>query len=413
MKRLYIAAELLSWSLAVARAMLFSVAIATTASAQFGPCPGGVCPLPQPSYPYGWRQPSPHSPAPATIAPPAASQSPDAQPYHRAVVRVMAGNAGGSGTLIAMDAERMGIVLTCHHVIEGGGAMKVSYATGRWSTAQLIASDPRLDVAALWVRVPDGIEPIPVAEACPQKGEQIELCGYGSGWKARIGAVLGVTTHHTHEQDTLGVTATCVSGDSGGAILTRVAGKVRLAAVLWGGPLTGPGGRMTATHGTYCTPLRNWLRRVVCPRYPYCLPDGGQTPQKGPVADSPPPESDYTPDGPVATLKPCQCDHDAILASIKANTEQIAALTVLVNKVAKMPGPAGPAGPQGERGPAGPPGKDGRSATVDLDALAAEVAKRLPPVVVQTLDEYGHVTQEQQTPLGEPVRLQLVPVKGK
>jgi len=83
-------------------------------------------------------------------------------------------------------------------------------------------------------------------------------------------------------------------------------------------------------------------------------------------------------------------------------------------------GPAGPRGDQGQRGEPGargpqgepgPPGKDGRDATPDITALTNAVAKSLPPVRVQILDESGKVVQEQAQPLGQPIRLQLVPVR--
>jgi hypothetical protein len=66
-------------------------------------------------------------------------------------------------------------------------------------------------------------------------------------------------------------------------------------------------------------------------------------------------------------------------------------------------------GTKGETGPAGPAGPS--SPPADVDAIVARVKAALPPVRVQIVGPDGKVKQEQSKPLGDPIRLELVPVR--
>ena len=69
---------------------------------------------------------------------------------------VRSGNAGGSGTLVGVSGEQS-LVITAHHVIEGGGRRSVRFPGREWQPAQLVGSDSRNDIAALVTRTPEGI----------------------------------------------------------------------------------------------------------------------------------------------------------------------------------------------------------------------------------------------------------------
>lgn len=207
--------------------------------------------------------------------------------YYRAVVQVRDWApdgrvaSGGSGTLVAVnEAGDQGIVLTCQHVIADHGARRcrVDYSwVRRDSSAVLIASDKSLDVAALWVAVPPGVRPIPLADRWPVQGESVQLCGYGGGrWKAADRRLLGYTTHGGSERTDVGISGESISGDSGGAILSfDENGQPALLGVLWGGPLAGPRGPMTATHGAHSQAIRAFIERACGARFPWaCRPRG-------------------------------------------------------------------------------------------------------------------------------------------
>ena len=54
-------------------------------------------------------------------------------------------SATGTGVIVNAD----GMILTALHVVEGAGTIKVSYADGTESAAEVGGADPRLDIAAL------------------------------------------------------------------------------------------------------------------------------------------------------------------------------------------------------------------------------------------------------------------------
>jgi hypothetical protein len=85
----------------------------------------------------------------------------------------------GTGTLTAVDGSQ-GLILTAAHLFETEvGPITVEFYDGQRSGARILALDPKLDVAALWIFAPKGIEPVPLADDDPQLGAQVEIWGYG------------------------------------------------------------------------------------------------------------------------------------------------------------------------------------------------------------------------------------------
>ena len=132
---------------------------------------------------------------------------------------------------------------------------------------------------------------------------------------------------------------------------------------------------------------------------------------------------------PPPVIQPAACPRskelDQLIADVSRMNDEIQKLGSMVGGVgspgpAGSPGPPGPRGDQGQRGEIGPrgpageagqAGPPGRDATPNVAALTDAVVKSLPPVRVQIVDETGKVIQEQTQPLGQPIRLQLVPVR--
>src|SRR5436853_298551 len=68
----------------------------------------------------------------------------------------------GTGTLTAV-ADGRGLVLTAGHLFEDRvGPITVDFSDGQTSGARLLALDKKLDLAALWIYAPEGIEPVPL-----------------------------------------------------------------------------------------------------------------------------------------------------------------------------------------------------------------------------------------------------------
>lgn len=188
----------------------------------------------------------------------------------------------GTGTLTAIDGSEA-LVLTAAHLFEGKvGPVTVEFTDGQLSGARILAIDRQLDVAALWIFAPKGIQPIPVADSEPSMGEQVEIWGFGPrkfrSFLAKIAdpiplagdvpdtlvAAQGVQDHQV-----------TIPGDSGGAMIR--AG--RLVAVHWGyrGAENDP---RRCVHALGCDTLRNWLSgqlsESLSRRCMMILPDAGK-----------------------------------------------------------------------------------------------------------------------------------------
>ena len=74
----------------------------------------------------------------------------------------------GTGTLTAIDG-RSAMVLTAAHLFENEvGPITVEFHDGQTSGARILAIDRKLDVAALWIYAPRGIQPVPIDERAPK-----------------------------------------------------------------------------------------------------------------------------------------------------------------------------------------------------------------------------------------------------
>jgi len=85
-----------------------------------------------------------------------------------AVVRIEAGRGGGSGVVFTPD----GFVLTNHHVVERGGAIRVTLPDGRESEGSVIGRDADTDLAVLRI-----------------SGSPLPWAGFGDSRQIRVGQV--------------------------------------------------------------------------------------------------------------------------------------------------------------------------------------------------------------------------------
>jgi len=173
----------------------------------------------------------------------------------------------GSGTLAAIDGEG-GLVLTAAHLFEGEvGPITVEFTDGQSSGARILAIDKKLDVAALWIHAPQGIDPVPIAEQSPALGEFVEIWGYGPKRFRSFVATIAAPIQMEGDVPSTLVAAqgiqdkqVTIPGDSGGPVIWNG----QIVAVHWGyrGAETDP---RRCVHALGCNTLRDWLKGQLSP----------------------------------------------------------------------------------------------------------------------------------------------------
>jgi len=158
------------------------------------------------------------------------------QQPHPAVARIVVpegeATSYGSGTLVDVRDE-YGLVVTNWHVVrDGTGEVEVIFPDGFRSKARPLKVDADWDLAALVIWRPTAA-PVKLAGTAPQPGEQLTICGYGSGnYRAATGrctqyyAPAENLPQHMVELD-----VEARQGDSGGPIFNA---RGELAGVLFG-----------------------------------------------------------------------------------------------------------------------------------------------------------------------------------
>lgn len=359
--------------------------------------------------------------------------------------------AGGSGTLIDVNAKHEGVVVTNKHVVADGGPYRVVFADGEQHPATLLLVGYRdVDLAALMVDDLGDRQPALWTDALDT--ETYQLFGFGSGEGRKNfcymwGSVVGHSVSGAMENFELN--APTRNGDSGGGVFNE---RGELCGVRWG---TGNGSDYRYSTAVHPKNLRDFLSHLKlrptanrkaappqlapipqrttaqptqyyvqdCPTCPngQCQPPSGadgwrsvgqpQQPQAPPriyVPDivprpgqQPAPDATIPAPQPDANDKNCCCD---CAAKLKELSDRLAAL----EQRKCEPGPAGPPGPAGKDGRDGVAGPAGADATVDLDALADAVARQLPPIhVIQRDANTGEVIAEKNVPLGGDLTLKF------
>ena len=158
------------------------------------------------------------------------------QQPHPAVARIVVpegeATSYGSGTLVDVRDE-YGLVVTNWHVVrDGTGEVEVIFPDGFRSKARPLKVDADWDLAALVVWRPTAA-PVKLAASAPQPGEQLTICGYGSG---NYRAATGRCTQYYAPAENLPLhmvelDVEARQGDSGGPIFNA---RGELAGVLFG-----------------------------------------------------------------------------------------------------------------------------------------------------------------------------------
>tara|TARA_R110000751_G_scaffold78889_1_gene159230 strand:- start:31 stop:1287 length:1257 start_codon:yes stop_codon:yes gene_type:complete len=288
--------------------------------------------------------------------------------HHLAVVRVSVAGGAGTGCMIRHDGEGV-FVITNHHVVSvgwtGNGFASRTHPTAKIEGAagtvvgSVVFADQAKDIAIIYASNATSKHTIPLSSAMPAIGGAIEICGYG-GPTNQLRTFAGKRIASSYP---LSVSASVVSGDSGGPMLSNgclvgvtwgAAGSSGNSGRIEGWPKTSPA-TSSVNASTLITTCQGVFRRWDC-RPTVCDPATGC-------------------DSPAAIVPPTLIDN--------------------------LPASEGPQGPQGL------PGKD---AVIDYDKLASEVVKRLPPFYPQWIDREGNVIDE----LKDGVRLgQTFPMRAE
>ena len=299
----------------------------------------------------------------------------------------------GSGTYIGD-----GIWLTNRHVVRDGGKAFIILKSGEKIDGRVTSMASNVDCAVVeTANLDDRIKPVALADNQPKIGDVVYPSGFDQGdlkrhyvWPAKV-----VEFYNDGHINSIGTTnrTGSISGNSGGPTLTF---EGELIAPLWGNagnqmPNNGRGTTMTCCWFRTRTFLLPWRERVMrsltqlqqrCPPNQQCPPQySPQQPSyqiQGQIKPIPatPPLSNLPGFKPVldvptpAPNQPCQCQLSD--AQIKVITEEVRKL-IVVDATFR-----GPAGPQGERGPQGIAGINGNSANVDYDKIVAEVISKIP-----------------------------------
>ena len=177
---------------------------------------------------------------------------------HPAVARIrsLESNATsfGSGTLVYRQGKQ-GILITNYHVIKDAqDDILVTFPNGFRSSAKVVATDPRWDLAALLIWAPE-IQPVIITDNPAKPGDTLTIAGYGSG---RYQASSGICSQYVspgknQPPEMVELRTVARQGDSGGPIFNH---NGELAGVLFGA-----GWRTTA--GSYSGRVKKFLVPVV------------------------------------------------------------------------------------------------------------------------------------------------------
>lgn len=156
------------------------------------------------------------------------------EPAHAAAVRISAGSAGGSGTLVGTNGS-ITLVVTNHHVVEQDGihcapTVDVIMRNGQTLKASFIQATPVEDVAVYYIERTD----LPcVAVSSENAPDGVEICVMGFGGplhhKNAFRPFIAPTVQSTAA---ISIDAPTISGDSGSGMIW----KNVLVGVNWGGP---------------------------------------------------------------------------------------------------------------------------------------------------------------------------------
>lgn len=332
-------------------------------------------------------------------------------------VKVHAADGAGSGVLLDIGGVRY--VATNAHVAGMVQRARLTFCNGHVCAGRVVAVDRKMDVCVI---VPESEIKYGAKLGCFDAKGQYYSAGFGGRGQPygrlhfHIGRVTRVSGLGNGRWSWTEVGCRICPGDSGSGVYNE-AGEV--VGVFWGCD-------HNTSIGTFGAPFAEVFNKLAykeqqyggvcgpggCPTCPQYQPPIVQGPADGiiyyqprpeqPGADSPIQPAPVPDDSPIQQEP--QPDSDQWV-SISERVDAIDKRLTEIEKQGPTLGPPGPQGPQGEKGDPGPAGKD--ATPVDLEALAAEVAKRLPPIHVTHEDRSTGKVSEKDVYLGGDLKIWL------
>lgn len=177
-----------------------------------------------------------------------------------AIVQVELDGAIGTGVIICVDKGTpvgegyAGFCLTAQHVVEadeGRRAVRVTYGNGKVARrCKVVASDTENDVALLWVWVPEGIRPVPVAKNPVRRNQWVHFSGLGGGKKLNCCRHFKGKTAPPTTDEKIFSPVSLLPGDSGGPVFND---RGEVVGVISGGWLWFTANRPEETSGMQAT----------------------------------------------------------------------------------------------------------------------------------------------------------------
>ena len=162
--------------------------------------------------------------------------------HHNSVVKVETKSGSGSGVLVHIFNTRPiangyeGLCLTAEHVVGDNvdGKIKVTYRNGkRARNCKVISTNEALDVAVLWVWVPNGIAPAPIANADVTVGQKLEFCGLGGDSSLNLMRHFTSFAESPTSEKQIFASAPLLPGDSGGPVFNNAGQLVGIISGGW------------------------------------------------------------------------------------------------------------------------------------------------------------------------------------
>jgi hypothetical protein len=343
---------------------------------------------------------------------------------HVGMVRISRGNnmeAIGSGTYLGS-----GLGLTCDHLAAPVGTQATFTLPAGTFTGRTVASDSTYDLAVIELSDYPTLPGLPLSTGDESIGSRVYPLGYSSGvLRGRVGTLADFGGPISDGLANWSMSAVpSFPGDSGGPLFDDQArivgcvirsdyqtsttavcqGRVQRFLFPWNAKLAAWQSAVAAGHNPW-THGSNWVQQCgpggCAPMRPHpgtqISPGSWSSPRPiEPVRPAP-----QTVQGPKGdTGEPGPPGRDGKDGS---DADDEAILVALFQRIKSDPSFRGEKGEQGARG---------EDAAVDYDLLAAEVARRLPPIHVQNYDRNNRLVDEEYYPVGTPIKLRHGGISG-
>ena len=158
------------------------------------------------------------------------------------VVAVLAEGVAGQGQGSGVIVRREGLIVTNAHVVEGASAVQIAFASGDREPAEVLAADPRVDLALLRI-ARDDLPALRFVDELPRVGELAVAVGNPLGFENTVTA--GIVS---------GLNRSIPSGGQTPALVDLVQTDAAISPGNSGGALVGADGRLIGINVAFIPP---------------------------------------------------------------------------------------------------------------------------------------------------------------